>query len=170
MPDQYVVEAGWPERTEAIRRAAARLCVTLGWSALHEMPLPNAQRADLLALDRDGCFACIEVKSGARDFLADAKWPDYRAFCDALFFAVDADFPQSLLPADAGLIVAHDGLADIVRDAPRHPLPPARRQGEQPGVAHRLADQHEADRRLSRAVAGQADGAAVEEIGRRRVA
>jgi len=135
LPDQHVPEAGWPERTEAIRRAAARLCVTLGWSALHEMPLPNARRADLLALDRDGCFACIEVKSGARDFLADAKWPDYRAFCDALFFAVDTDFPQSLLPADAGLIVAHDGMADIVRDAPRHPLPPARRRA----LLHRFA-------------------------------
>ena len=133
MPDSCLT--AWPERTEAIRRAAARLCLTLGWSALHEMPLPNARRADLLALDRDGCFACIEVKSGPRDFLTDAKWPDYRAFCDALFFAVDTDFPQALLPADAGVIVAHDGLADIVRDAPRHQLPPARRRA----LLHRFA-------------------------------
>jgi len=40
----------FPDRTEAIRRASARLCLTLGWSALHEVPLPNARRADLLAL------------------------------------------------------------------------------------------------------------------------
>ncbi len=111
-----------------VRRAAARLCLLLGWAPIHEVPLPNGRRADILALRPDGGFACIEVKSCARDFLTDQKWPDYRAFCDALYFAVDHDFPQHLLPADAGLIVAADLSAELIREAPPHPLPPSRRR------------------------------------------
>jgi hypothetical protein len=118
----------FPERSLAIRRAVARLCGRLAWAPLHEVPLPNGRRADILALRPDGGFVCIEVKSGERDFLTDAKWPDYRAFCDALFFAVDADFPLALLPADTGLMVAAEGSADLVREAPAHALPPARRR------------------------------------------
>ena len=121
-------DLGFPERSLAIRRATARLCARLGWAPLHEVPLPNGRRADILALRPDSCFACIEVKSGARDFLTDLKWPDYRAFADALFFAVDVDFPQELLPADTGLIVAAGLDAELLRDAPPHPLAPARRR------------------------------------------
>src|ERR1700722_11471563 len=98
----------FPERAALIRRAAARLCGRLNWAPLHEVTLPNFRRADILALRPDGGFVCIEVKSGPRDFLVDAKWPDYRAYSDALYFAVDADFPQELLPQDTGLIVTHD--------------------------------------------------------------
>ena len=128
-------EASFPERALAIRRATARLCGRLGWAPLHEVPLPNGRRADILALRPDGCFACIEVKSGPRDFLTDLKWPDYRAFSDALFFAVDADFPQELLPAETGLIVAAGLEADLLREAPTHPLPGARRRA----LLHRFA-------------------------------
>ncbi len=121
-------DASFPERALAIRRATARLCGRLGWAPLHEVPLPNGRRADILALRPDGCFACIEVKSGPRDFLTDLKWPDYREFSDALFFAVDADFPRELLPAETGLIVAAGLEADLLREAPTHPLPSARRR------------------------------------------
>ena len=117
------MELSFPERAALIRRAAARLCGRLGWAPLHEVPLPNGRRADILALRPDGGFVCIEVKSGPRDFLADAKWPDYRDYADALFFAVDVDFPQDLLPAETGLIVAAGLEADLLREAPSHPLP-----------------------------------------------
>src|SRR5579872_5362776 len=100
-----MTEPTFPERALAIRRAAARLCLRLGWAPLHEVALPNGRRADILALRPDGGFTCIEVKSGPRDFLVDQKWPEYRDFADALFFAVDIDFPQALLPPDTGLIV-----------------------------------------------------------------
>jgi hypothetical protein len=117
-----------PERAALIRRATVRLCIRLGWAPLHEVPLPNGRRADILALRPDGDFMCIEVKSGPRDFLTDQKWPEYRHFADALFFAVDADFPRWMLPPDTGLIVA-DGLeADLLRDAPAHRLAGARRR------------------------------------------
>ena len=89
----------------------------------------------ILALQPDGCFAILEVKSCARDFLTDQKWPDYREFSDRLYFAVDLDFPQELLPQDAGLVVA-DGLdAALVREAPSHALAPARRRA----LLHRYA-------------------------------
>jgi hypothetical protein len=123
-----VSEVSFPERAWAIRRATARLCGRLGWAPLHEVPLPNGRRADILALRPDGCFVCIEVKSGPRDFLTDLKWPDYRAFSDGLFFAVDVDFPQELLPAETGLIVAAGLEADLLREAPSHPLAVARRR------------------------------------------
>ena len=118
----------FPERSALIRRATARLCVALGWAPLHEVSLPNGRRADILALRPDGGFTCIEVKSGERDFLTDAKWPDYRDFSDALFFAVDTDFPTALIPAEVGLIVCHELTADLLREAPAHKLAPARRR------------------------------------------
>ena len=127
-----------PENQLAIRRAAARLCALHGWAVLHEVPIPNGRRCDILALRPDGTFACIEGKSGPRDFLRDAKWPDYRDFADALFFAVDELFPLDLLPDDVGIIVAcvHDpGEAAMLRDAPPHPLSPARRRA----LTHRFA-------------------------------
>lgn len=124
-----------PERSLAIRRAASLLCLRLGWSPVHEVPLPNARRADILALRGDGGFACIEVKSGLRDFQTDAKWPQYRDYADALYFAVDDDFPAALLPEDTGLIVACGREAELVREAPAHMLSPSRRRA----LLHRFA-------------------------------
>lgn len=118
----------FPERSALIRRATARLCLRLGWMPLHEVPLPNGRRADILALRPDGDFMCIEIKSGPRDFLTDQKWPEYRDFSDALFFAVDADFPHVLLPEETGLIVSAGLEADLLRDAPSHRLASARRR------------------------------------------
>ena len=124
-----------PERTAAVARAASRFCAQRGWAPVQEVPLPNGRRADVLALLPDGRFAVIEVKSCARDFLSDQKWPDYRDFCDLLFFAVDCDFPRELLPEDVGLVIA-DGLdATMLRDAPDHALAPARRRA----LLHRFA-------------------------------
>jgi hypothetical protein len=99
------------------------------------MPLPNGRRADILALLPDGSFAVVEVKSCARDFLVDGKWPEYRDYCDWLYFAVDLDFPAALLPADVGVIVV-DGLdAALVREAPSHRLTSPRRRA----LLHRYA-------------------------------
>ena len=129
------MEPTFPERQLAIRRAAASLCHLLAWSPLHEVPLPNGRRADLLALRPDGGFVCIEVKSGVRDFLTDGKWPDYRNFCDALYFAVDDAFPTDLIPDSAGLIVAAGQEAEVIRPAPSHALAASRRRA----LTHRFA-------------------------------
>jgi len=137
--------ASFPERSAAIRRATALLCLRLGWAPMHEMSLPNNRRADIMALRPDGGFVCIEIKSGVRDFLTDAKWPEYREYCDALFFAVDTDFPQALLPDTAGLVVTWELSGEMLRDAPLHPMPPARRRALTLRFAHlaalRLAQQ-----------------------------
>ena len=123
-----------------VRRASALLCARLTWSALHEVPLPSGRRADLLALRPDGTFVCIEVKSGPRDFLTDNKWHEYRDYCDALFFAVDADFPREMLPVEAGLIVADATYAEILREPPSHALAPARRRALMQRFATLAAD------------------------------
>jgi hypothetical protein len=106
-----------------------------GWAPVTEMPLPNGRRADILALLPDGGFAVVEVKSCARDFLSDGKWPEYRDYCDRLYFAVDLDFPQELIPEEVGLLVAEGPDAALLRDAPAHPLAPARRKA----LLHRYA-------------------------------
>ena len=129
------MQPSYPERALAIRRATARLCRRLGWAPLHEVALPNGRRADILVLRPDGGFACIEVKSGPRDFLTDTKWQEYRAFADALFFAVDVDFPQHLLPVETGLIVASGLEAELLREAPPLPLAASRRRS----LLHRFA-------------------------------
>ena len=107
---------GFPERTSAVRRAAARLCLRMGWAPLHEVRLANGRRADIMALQPGGGFVCIEVKSGLRDYLSDAKWAEYQPFCDQFFFAVDSDFPLNALPAETGLIVCAGLEADIIRE------------------------------------------------------
>lgn len=127
-PERTAPERTVPERTSLIRLATARLCLRLGWAPLHEVRLANGRRADILALQPSGLFVCIEIKSGARDYLSDAKWHDYRPFCDQFFFAIDCDFPQDILPSDPGLIVCAEREADVVREAETTRMPPARRK------------------------------------------
>ena len=125
-----------PDRTALITRAAMRHCARSGWAPVAEVPIPCGRRLDILAITAEGCLHAIEVKSGARDFLADAKWPEYLAWCDRLFFAVDCDFPEGLIPDEVGLMVT-DGYDETVtlRDAPHRPLAPARRKA----LLHRTA-------------------------------
>ena len=124
-----------PERTANVARAAARFCAQRGWAPVQEVPLPNGRRADIVSLLPDGRFAVIEVKSCARDFLTDRKWPEYRDYCDLLFFAVDGEFPRDMLPEDVGLMVADSHDTALLRDAPEHLLAPARRRA----LLHRFA-------------------------------
>lgn len=117
-----------PEVTHAVTRGAARTLHARGFAVLAEVALANQRRADLFGIGRDGEIVIIEVKSSREDFMVDTKWPEYRAFCDALYFAVAPDFPRDLLPGDAGLLIADAFGGDIVQEAPRHRLAPARRK------------------------------------------
>ncbi len=119
---------GFPERTALVRRAAARLCLRLGWAPLHEVRLANGRRADILAMQPGGGFVCIEVKSGLRDYLSDGKWTEYQPFCDQFFFAVDCDFPREVLPPETGLIVCAGRDADVLREPLPARLPAIRRK------------------------------------------
>ena len=132
---------GLPENQLAIRRAVLGLCRTMQWAAINEFSLPNAgRRADIMALLPDHSLTCIEIKSGIRDFQTDQKWTDYRSWSDRLFFAVDDNFPLSLLPVDVGVIVVSLNMLPeslrntvvaecaIVREPEAHKLAPARRR------------------------------------------
>jgi hypothetical protein len=111
-----------------IWRGAARRLIDGGHAVLAELPLGNGRRADLVAIDRAATITIVEVKSGRADFLADRKWQAYLGFCDRFYFAVDRDFPATLLPAGEGLIVADRFAGEIVREAPLRLLSAARRK------------------------------------------
>jgi hypothetical protein len=130
-----------PTRARAPRivRGVARHFGDLGAAVLAEVPLANGRRADLVVLDRKGGLAIVEVKSGSADLAADHKWPDYRDFCDRFYFAVDIAFPRARLPAGTGVVVADDHAAEIVAEAPTHPLSAARRKAVTLRFAHLAA-------------------------------
>ena len=96
--------------------------------ALAEVTLATGRRADLVAISRLGEIWIIEIKSSKEDLRADQKWPEYRAFCDRLFFATAPDVDPTLFPADAGLIIADAFGGATVRDAPLHALAPSTRK------------------------------------------
>jgi hypothetical protein len=115
-------------RTEAVARGVIRLWDQMGFGCVRELSLANNRRADIVALSPKGELVLIEIKSCWEDFRVDTKWEDYAPYCDRMFFAVDARFPHDRLPQDRGLIVADAYGGAIVRQAPAHPLPGARRK------------------------------------------
>lgn len=121
-------ETGRRAVTERLARGAARLLADMGAGVLPEFLLASGRRLDLMALLPDGRLWAVEVKSCPEDFRADAKWPEYRDWCDALYFCVAEDFPRDLLPPDVGVLVADAFDAHLAREAPAHPLHPGRRK------------------------------------------
>jgi len=116
------------ERARDLCRGTSRLLMQRGFAALNEVALASGRRADILALGRDGEIRIVEIKSSAADFRADRKWPDYRHFCDRLYFAVAAEFDAEMIPMDCGLIRADAWGAAILREAPIAPLSAPRRR------------------------------------------
>ncbi|KAB2939444.1 MAG: MmcB family DNA repair protein [Hyphomicrobium sp.] len=114
--------------TREVCRGVGRLLRALSFAVVNELPLPNGRRADVVGLSPSGDIWIIEVKSCLEDLRVDAKWPDYRDFSDALFFAVAPDFPPAMLPADTGLIFADRYGGEIVRQAPEARLAASRRK------------------------------------------
>jgi len=104
-----------------------------------EVSLANGRRADLVAVTSGGEIWIVEIKSCLEDFRADRKWPEYRAFCDRLYFAVAPAFPRHILPADTGLIVADRYGGEVVRGAPGHRLAGARRKALTLRLVHTAA-------------------------------
>jgi hypothetical protein len=112
-----MIAASRPEITATLARGVQRLLVDLGYAPVLELTLANGRRADVAGLSAKGEIVIVETKSGVEDFVVDFKWPDYREFCDAFYFAVAPEFPQA------------DGFGGaVVREAPRHPLAGARRK------------------------------------------
>jgi len=115
---------------DGITRGASRYFRDLGNAVLREFRLSNGRRVDLIGLDAKGLFSIVEVKSSPADFRTDDKWPEYRAYCDAFYFAVAAGFPMDLIPGDCGLIVADSYGAVVRRPAPQQPMNATRRRAQ----------------------------------------
>ena len=111
-----------------IARGVRRHLWVRGFASVSELSLRNGRRADIAALGPKGEVWIIEIKSSVADLRADAKWPDYRTHCDRLFFATAPEVPPGIFPEDAGLMVADGFGAEVLRDAPHHPLPGATRK------------------------------------------
>jgi len=111
-----------------IQRGVARLLRAQSFAVLPEFTLASGRRADLMAISGAGEIWIVEIKSSPEDFRSDVKWPEYRDWCDRFFFAISADTPEELMPAEAGLIMADGWGADILRHAGAASLNAARRK------------------------------------------
>lgn len=116
------------ETARAVQRGVGRLLRDLGFAMLTEVTLASGRRADIMALGPQGEIWIVEIKSSPADYHADSKWPEYRAYCDRLFFAVPPTLDHVIMPADAGLLVADAYGAELLRQPESHPLPAARRK------------------------------------------
>jgi hypothetical protein len=115
-------------RARDICRGTRRALAARGFRSIPEVSLSDGRRADLLAIDEQGEIWIIEIKSSLEDFRTDDKWPDYRAWCDRLLFAVSPDFPCGVIPEETGLILADRYGGEIVREALEHKLTAGRRK------------------------------------------
>jgi len=98
------------------------------FSCFAEVPLANGRRADVLGVGPKGEIWIVEIKSSLIDFRVDAKWPNYKEFCDRFFFAKPPELDPDIFPQSEGLIVADAHDAAILRHAGEALLPPARRK------------------------------------------
>jgi len=111
-----------------LQRGVCRALRALGHSVVTELSLANGRRADVVALSGGGDVVIVEIKSCLLDYQTDGKWQDYLAFCDRLYFAVNADFPSEMIPVQAGLILADRFGAELVREPAEERLSAARRK------------------------------------------
>jgi hypothetical protein len=111
-----------------ICRGALRALRALGFAGTTELTLTTGRRADIIAVNGAGEIWIVEIKSSLVDFSTDAKWPEYRDYCDRLLFAVAPEFPSEVIPDTAGLLIADRFGGEIVRPAPYAALAAARRK------------------------------------------
>jgi hypothetical protein len=128
------------DRAPVITRGASRALIDLGYSVLTEVRLATGRRVDVMGVNRQNRIVIVEVKSGPADFLSDRKWQEYLEFCDLFYFAVAADFPRDLLPAEPGLIVADRYGGVVLREAPEGTVAPSRRRAVTLRFARHAAD------------------------------
>jgi hypothetical protein len=116
------------ETAAAIQRGVGRLLRAHNFAILTEFTLASGRRADVIGLGHDGTLWIIEIKSSPEDFKADNKWPEYRDYCDRFSFAIPQTMDAGLMPLEAGLIIADQWGAEIMREASSHPLHASRRR------------------------------------------
>ncbi|TCP43169.1 MmcB family DNA repair protein [Rhodovulum marinum] len=113
---------------QLIARGVCRHLRDLGFACVEELVPTGGLRVDVMALGPRGEVWIVECKSSRADYTSDRKWQGYLDWCDRFFWAVGAEFPTDLLPAETGLILADGYGAEIVREAPEVRLAGARRK------------------------------------------
>ena len=122
------VDGRQSETALAIQRGVGRLLRSLNFAYVFEFTLATGRRADVIGIGPSGAIWIVEIKSSAEDFRVDNKWPEYRDFCDQLYFAIPQTLDPEIMPNDAGLIVADQWGAEIMREAPDTGLHASRRK------------------------------------------
>lgn len=116
------------ETAAAIQRGVGRLLRAHDYALLAEFTLASGRRADIIGLSPKGLLWIIEIKSSPEDFKVDQKWPEYREYCDHFSFAIPQTMDANLIPVEAGLIIADQWGAEIMRAASEHPLHASRKR------------------------------------------
>ena len=123
-----------------VQRGVMRLLrATYDFCCFAEVPLANGRRADVLGVGPKGEIWIVEIKSSLIDYRVDAKWPNYKDYCDRFFFAKPPEL-EDVFPKAEGLIVADAHGAGIVREGEGTPLAPARRKAMMLKLARLGAD------------------------------
>jgi hypothetical protein len=123
-----LIDGRQSDRAMMVRRGVQVLLADLRFAVLPELTLSNGRRADLIALSEKGEIWIVEIKSSIEDFRVDRKWPDYRRYCDRLFFATHPGVPLDIFPEDCGLLLSDGYAGHMHREAPEHRLAPATRK------------------------------------------
>ena len=125
---QLKLDGRQSETAAAIQRGTSRLLRQMGFAVLPEFSLATGRRADLIGIDAQGRIWIIEIKSSLQDFRADQKWHEYGDFCDRYFFAIPETLEPEIIPAQAGLIMADNWGAEILRTPEEFSLHASRRK------------------------------------------
>lgn len=124
----FKIDGRQSETALAIQRGVGRLLQAFNVAYLYEFTLTTGRRADVIGVGANGAIWIIEIKSSVEDFRVDNKWPEYRCYCDRLFFAIPQSLDPAIMPSDAGLIIADQWGAEVMRNAPDKPLHASRRK------------------------------------------
>ena len=122
-PDDRIMMPG-----QILARGVCRHLLSHDFVTVEELVPTRGLRVDVMGLGPKGEIWVVECKSSRADYQSDSKWRGYLEWCDRFFWAVDADFPTELLPAETGLIIADGYGGEIVRMSPESKLAPARRK------------------------------------------
>jgi len=129
-------------RALMVRKGLQILLHDMRHAVLPELVLANGRRADLATVSERGEIWIVEIKTSIEDFRTDRKWPDYRDYCDRLFFATHKEVPLEIFPEECGLFLSDGYGAHLLREAPEHRLTPASRKAMMlnfsRAAAHRL--------------------------------
>ena len=125
---QIKLDGRQSETAASIQRGTSRLLRQRGFAVLPEFSLATGRRADLMGIDGQGRIWIVEIKSSLQDFLTDQKWQEYGEFCDRYFFAIPEALDPDIIPSEAGLIIADNWDAEIIRMPEEFSLHASRRK------------------------------------------